>query len=126
MAQETQGRIVQKGDWTVTMTPDDLYRNPMEIAWTFDYELGAGKVEDLYKRAKKNQWDSDEILPWDTQVDPSNPLIADRASLFPQMPFFKTLSKSQQETFIAHSTAQLLSQFLHGEQGALMTAACVT
>ena len=126
MAQETQGRVVQKGDWKVTMTPDDLYRNPMEIAWTFDYELGEGKVEDLYKRAKKNQWDSDEILPWDTQVDPSNPLIADRASLFPQMPFFKKLSKTQQETFTAHSTAQLLSQFLHGEQGALMTAACVT
>jgi hypothetical protein len=126
MAQEKHGRVVKKGDWKVTMTPDDLYRNPMEIAWTFDYELGEGKVEDLYKRAKKNQWDSDEILPWDTVVDPSNPLIADRASLFPQMPFFKKLSKSQQETFTAHSTAQLLSQFLHGEQGALMTAACVT
>ena len=37
-------RIVQKGGWTVTMTPDDLYRNPMEIAWTFDYLLGRGKV----------------------------------------------------------------------------------
>jgi hypothetical protein len=42
------------------------------------------------------------------------------------MPFFDTLSKSQRETFNAHSTAQLLSQFLHGEQGAVMTAAAVT
>ena len=126
MHQEKQGREVRKGDWMVTMTPDDLYRNPMEIAWTFDYALGQDKVEDLYKRAKQNQWDSDVLLPWDTEVDPSNPLIADRSSLYPQMPFFKKLSKSQQETFIAHSTAQLLSQFLHGEQGALMTAACVT
>lgn len=126
MFQDVQGREVRKGDWKVTMTPDDLYRNPMEIAWTFDYALGKGKVEDLYKRAKQNQWDSDELLPWDTKVDPSNPLIADRSSMYPQMPFFKKLSKSQQETFIAHSTAQLLSQFLHGEQGALMTAAAVT
>jgi len=119
-------RTITKGDWKVSMTPDDLYRNPMEIAWTFDYALGRGKVEELYKRAKQNQWDSDELLPWNTQVDPSKPLISDRASLFYQMPFFKKLSKSQQETFTAHSTAQLLSQFLHGEQGALMTAACVT
>lgn len=126
MVQETQARVVRKGDWKVTMTPDDLYRNPMEIAWTFDYALGQDKVEDLYRRAKLQQWNSDEILPWDTQVDPSNPLIADRSSLYPRMPFFKKLSKSQQETFTAHSTAQLLSQFLHGEQGALMTAACVT
>jgi hypothetical protein len=124
MAQEH--KIVRKGDWTVSMTPDDLYRNPMEIAWTFDYLLGKGKVEDLYKRAKQNQWDADVTLPWDTKVDPSSPLINDRSSMYHAMPFFQKLSKSQRETFTAHSTAQLLSQFLHGEQGALMTAACVT
>jgi len=124
MAQEA--KVIRKGSWTVTMTPDDLYRNPMEIAWTFDYALGRGKVEDLYKRAKQNQWDSDELLPWDTIVDPSSPLIADRSSVYYKMPFFQKLSKTQRETFTAHSTAQLLSQFLHGEQGALMTAACVT
>ncbi|MBI3676595.1 MAG: ferritin-like domain-containing protein [Proteobacteria bacterium] len=124
--QSVKGQTVKKGDWKVTMTPDDLYRNPMEIAWTFNYDFGKGKVEDLYKRAKQNQWDSDELLPWDTKVDPSNPLITDRSSMYHKMPFFHRLSKTQRETFIAHSTAQLLSQFLHGEQGALMTAACVT
>jgi hypothetical protein len=129
LARETAPKkpnLVKKGSWQVSMTPDDLYRNPMEIAWTFDYMFGNGKVEDLYKRAKQNQWDSDDILPWDTKIDPSQPLISDRSSVYHKMPFFKKLSKSQQETFTAHSTAQLLSQFLHGEQGALMTAACVT
>ena len=126
MLQAFQGNVVRKGDWKVTMTPDDLYRTPMEIAWTFSYDLGDEKVEDLYRRAKLCQWNSDEILPWDTKVDPSNPLIADRSSLYHRMPFFNRLSKKQRETFTAHSTAQLLSQFLHGEQGALMTAACVT
>ena len=116
----------KKGDWKVTMTPDDIYRNPMDIAWTFDYIFSEDKVEDLYNRAKQNQWDADEILPWDTEVDPSKPMINDRSDVYHRMPFFKKLSKSQQETFTAHSTAQLLSQFLHGEQGALMTAACVT
>ncbi|MEQ1756490.1 MAG: ferritin-like domain-containing protein [Micropepsaceae bacterium] len=126
MTAATTGKVINKGKWEVTMTPDDLYRNPMDIAWSFDYLFGKGKVEDLYKRAKQNQWDSDELLPWDTKVDPSNPLIADRSSVYHKMPFFNKLSKSQRETFTAHSTAQLLSQFLHGEQGALMTAACVT
>lgn len=120
------GKVVSKGDWKVTMTPDDIYRNPMDIAWTFDYIFSEDKVEDLYKRAKQNQWDSDALLPWDTHVDPSRPLIANDSDIYHKMPFFKKLSKSQQETFTAHSTAQLLSQFLHGEQGALMTAACVT
>lgn len=119
-------KVVSKGDWKVSMTPDDIYRNPMDIAWTFKYIFSEDKVEDLYKRAKQNQWDSDDLLPWDTQVDPSRPLIANDSDIYHKMPFFKRLSKSQQETFTAHSTAQLLSQFLHGEQGALMTAACVT
>lgn len=126
MTAEQEGKLVQKGDWKVMMNPDDIYRSPMDIAWHFSYEFGEEKVEDLYNRAKQNQWDSDELLPWDHEVDPSNPIIADRSSGYQKMPFFSKLSKSQQETFTAHSTAQLLSQFLHGEQGALMTAACVT
>ena len=126
MAEPSNAPVVKKGDWKVTMNPDDIYRNPMDIAWTFAYEFGEDKVQDLYNRAKQNQWDSDEYLPWDHEVDPSKPLIADRSSIYHKIPFFSKLNKSQQETFTAHSTAQLLSQFLHGEQGALMTAACVT
>ena len=112
--------------WHVDMNPDDIYKNPMNIAWVFKYALSGDKVEDLYRRAKQNQWDSDEYLPWDTPVDPSKPMMRERLDVYHRMPFFSKLSKSQQETFTAHSTAQLLSQFLHGEQGALMTAACVT
>ena len=126
MSANAGAKVVSKGDWKVSMTPDDIYRNPMDIAWTFNYSFSEDKVEDLYKRAKQNQWDSDDLLPWDTVVDPSRPLIANDSDIYHKMPFFKKLSKSQQETFTAHSTAQLLSQFLHGEQGALMTAACVT
>ena len=77
-----KAKVVNKGDWKVTMTPDDIYRNPMDIAWTFDYIFSEDKVEDLYKRAKQNQWDSDDLLPWDTQVDPSRPLIANDSDIY--------------------------------------------
>ncbi|MDZ4136295.1 MAG: hypothetical protein U1D06_12000, partial [Paracoccaceae bacterium] len=112
--------------WLAGKTPDDIYRSPLEIAWTFDYLMSGDKIEDLYRRAKQDQWNSDERLPWDMTVDPSRPLIKDAQDIYHRMPFFQKLSKSQQENFTAHSTAQLLSQFLHGEQGALMTAACIT
>ncbi len=126
MTQDAMTQAKTRDDWKVSMNPDDIYKNPMSIAWTFDYFLSGDKVEDLYKRAKQDQWNSDELLPWDTEVDPSKPLINDRSDIYHRMPFFAKLSQRQQETFTAHSTAQLLSQFLHGEQGALMTAACVT
>ena len=100
------------------------YKTPMDVSWNFDYEAGVPKIEDLYKRAKDNQWNADH-LKWETPIDPSNPIIAADHSMYYKMPFFNKLSKVQQETFGAHSTAQLLSQFLHGEQGALLTAATI-
>jgi hypothetical protein len=112
--------------WLGDKTPDDIYRSPLEIAWTFDYLMSGDKIEDLYRRAKQDQWNSDERLPWDLTIDPSRPMMNDEQDIYHRMPFFKKLSKSQQERFTAHSTAQMLSQFLHGEQGALMTAACIT
>jgi P-aminobenzoate N-oxygenase AurF len=104
--------------------PSETYQAMMDVAWKFDYQSGVAKLDDLYKRAKDNQWNADD-LKWETYIDPANPIIAPDHSLYFKMPFFQKLSARQRETFSAHSTAQLLSQFLHGEQGALMTAATI-
>ena len=96
----------------------------MKVSWNFDYESQVAKLDDLYNRAKENQWNAAD-LDWDTPIDPSSPLIASQHSQYARMLFFQRLSQQQQETFSAHSTAQLLSQFLHGEQGALLAAATV-
>ncbi len=100
------------------------YDTPMKVSWNFDYESPIARLGDLYERAKENQWNVSD-LAWDTAIDPSNPIIAANHSQYSRMPFFQRLSREQQETFMAHSTAQLLSQFLHGEQGALLTAATI-
>jgi hypothetical protein len=100
------------------------YETLMQVSWNFDYEGQVAKLDDLYHRAKENQWNAAE-LAWDTPIDPSNPIIAPEHSQYARMPFFQKLSADQQATFSAHSTAQMLSQFLHGEQGALLTAATV-
>lgn len=103
----------------------DSYKTLMEVSWNFDYETDIEKVKDLYTRAKNNQWNADE-LKWDVSIDPSNPIMRRENTQYYDMPFFKKFSPAQQETFIAHSTAQMLSQFLHGEQGALLTASTIT
>jgi len=103
----------------------ESYKAPMEVTWNFDYDGEIPKISDLYTRAKSNQWNADD-LDWDSPIDPSNPIMTPEHSQYGRMPFFQKLSQSQQETFTAHSTAQILSQFLHGEQGALMTASAIT
>jgi hypothetical protein len=104
----------------------DTYATPMEIAWQFDYAIDIQKLRNLYSKAKQNQWDGEQQLDWSTEVDPSKPIVGEDRFMFHRVPFFQRLSPTQRETFTAHATAQLLSQFLHGEQGALMTAAAVT
>jgi hypothetical protein len=112
-------------------TPDDwrtseVLSAPMEIAWQFDYAIDLDTLKNLYSKAKQRQWNADEALDWDTPIDPSKPIMADDQNQLLRLPLFGKLSKSQQEMLTAHSTCHLLSQFLHGEQGALMTAAAVT
>ncbi len=104
----------------------ESYETAMEIAWQFDYEMGIDKLRSLYSKSKKLQWDGEVDLDWSTEVDPAKPIIDDDRFGLSEIPFVKRLSKSQQETFRAHVGAQRLSQFLHGEQGALMTAATLT
>ena len=62
------------------------------------------------------------------EIDPSKPIVDE--STFRLRQAIAVLQKLSEvasvEAFTAHSTAQLLSQFLHGEQGALMTAAALT
>jgi hypothetical protein len=111
-----------QGDWTRS----DVLRTPMEIAWQFDYAIDIEKLRNLYSKSKRLQWDAEVDLDWSQTIDPSRPLVDETRFAYDRIPFFKTLSDAQREAWTAHTSAHLLSQFLHGEQGALMTAAALT
>ena len=109
-------------NWETT----DILKAPMEICWQFDYEIHIDKLHNLYKKSKRMMWDSDVDIDWTREIDPSKPLVGGQRLDFDKIPVLAKLSDSQRELFTAESTAHLLSQFLHGEQGALMTAAALT
>jgi hypothetical protein len=107
------------------MSPD-AFRTPMEITWQFEYAIGIERLRQLYSKAKRQQWDAEHEIDWSLPIDPGRPIIEEERFGFGRVPFLQRLSKGQQETFRAHVGAHRLSQFLHGEQGALMTAAALT
>jgi hypothetical protein len=86
-------------------------------------------MAELYARAKQGQWDSAE-LPWTTSVDPLNPEVPLISASFADPEVMAKhgvrLSPAEQMEFRYSITAWMLSQFLHGEQGALYAAAQVT
>jgi hypothetical protein len=105
----------------------EVLKSPMEICWQFAYEIDSDKLKALYAKAKKYQWDAEADLDWSYQVDPSRPLMEDDVvgGVF-RVPLVQKLNDSQRQSLTAQLVAHRLSQVLHGEQGALMTAAALT
>ncbi len=95
--------------------------------WT--YPSDQPEMAELYRRAKTGQWDGDS-LPWHIDVDPMNPereLLPREFISFDGMADAGIKLTETEERKLAHSLATwMLSQFLHGEQGALFAAAQVT
>ncbi len=95
--------------------------------WTYPNDQPEMRV--LYERAKKGQWES-ASLPWATSVDPMNPEVPIMPENFFDFALFEEvgvrLDARQQRETLTSLAAWTLSQFLHGEQGALFAAAQVT
>jgi len=115
---------MEKAEPTRSLT--DLLKSPMEICWQFGYAIDDEKLGRLYSKAKGLQWDAETDIPWDKPIDPSRPIVDEEQFGLTAIPFVQGLPRSKQEAMRAHIAAYQLSQFLHGEQGALMTAAALT
>ena len=109
-------------------------QNHADTIYTWNYDKGERPaLNKLYEKAKNAQWNGETDLPWDTDVDPekviaenaiANAGVASDASSMRALggPFAK-LSDEDYLRFGIESNIWTLSQFLHGEQGALVCTA---
>jgi hypothetical protein len=116
------------------MSSTFLYRLPVEqtswkiggettTSFTWEYEDGSQELLRLYAKAKKSQWDADERLDWSIELDPDNPMgLDDRQIAIYGTPLWNRLSDKERANVRRNLQANSLSQFLHGEQGALVAA----
>ncbi len=97
----------------------------------YSWRYGSVKegLRELYEKAKREQWNGATQLAWDTPVDPESEIVPAVFNPLEDYGPFKRCSAKEQAHFRHATLAWQLSQFLHGEQGALMTAsqlvACV-
>jgi hypothetical protein len=90
--------------------------------YAWDYaDLGLG-LRELYEKAKREQWNGAAQLAWNTRVDPESEIIP--AALNPLQDYrpFRQLDARGVARFRHAMLSWQLSQFMHGEQGALLTA----
>lgn len=120
-----RGLILQRGKGS---TSTDI---PSEYRAHFNWEYGHDKpqLDKLYKAAKKNQWNGDTDLDWATQVDfyhPDYDMLKEDLVPMVNHPSYRRLTLKEKQEQRAAVLAWLMSQFLHGEQGALFAACQVT
>ncbi len=104
--------------------------NNADSIFTWDYSLSRPPLRKLYEKAKVGQWNATTDLPWDTEVDIEGTIIKDQEILgsgidpnaYADTPVAKWGDKEWLE-FGIESRNWSLSQFLHGEQGALICTA---
>jgi hypothetical protein len=89
-------------------------------AWNYS-SVKAG-LGDLYEKAKREQWNSTTQLAWDTEVDPEGEIIPPGLNPLAEYPPFLKLNEKERRRLRHAQMALQLSQFLHGEQGALIVA----
>jgi hypothetical protein len=104
---------------------------PAEFTW--DYDKGAKpQLDRLYEKAKKAQWNGQTDLDWSIEVDQEKVVMNNAAANQDQMQWGPTeLAGTVLETwgdkewlkFGMENQNWLLSQFMHGEQGALLCTA---
>lgn len=103
-------------------------RHDAHFDWT--YPSDNSEMRELYTRAKMGQWNSDTTLEWSTSVDPydpGRPLLPEGFLDFDRLATYGPKLDGKERACLVHSlTSWMLSQFLHGEQGALFAAAQVT
>ena len=104
---------------------------PVDFDASFDwkYERSFPEMARLYEVAKESQWNGATALDWTRNVDPrdpSRPLLPESFVPFAALRGWQKGSVEERAMLTHALTSWLLSQFLHGEQGALFAAAQVT
>ncbi|MEO1136763.1 MAG: ferritin-like domain-containing protein [Pseudomonadota bacterium] len=102
--------------WTV---PQDF-----EAAFDWEYDDGRKQMMHLYQKGKDMQWDALDRIDWSLQLDEENPMqIPDEMGGMQTTPVWAKMNNKEKAEFRRNMQAWTTSQFMQGEQAALICAA---
>ncbi|MCB8903123.1 MULTISPECIES: ferritin-like domain-containing protein [unclassified Streptomyces] len=117
------------------MSTRDLYTTaPSTPSWqvpatgaarfSWEYEDGRERLLALYQKGKDKQWDGATRIDWDLEVDPYDPLgTPDEVLTLHGTRHWAMMTEKDKGDLRRHYASWQFSQFLHGEQGAMICAA---
>ena len=101
----------------------EIFHTPLTGAYNWDYTVADNRIKKLYELGKELNWNGSIDLNWD-YTHPADKRIMEPDEELPHeaLDAYNDLTEEEKILFDRHSTAELMSQFLHGEQGALLVA----
>ena len=112
--------------------PEHTLGSGGDTVFTWDYSRSRAQLGRLYEKAKGSQWNAATDLPWDTDVDPerlARTMVAGgraerlRSRAAEVGSEVSRWGDAEWLRFAMEGQNAFLSQFLHGEQGALLCTA---
>ncbi len=100
----------------------EIFQTPLTGSYNWDYETANTKIRRLYELGKRFNWNSELDVDWTQPAPAPGAGGQDGPEGFVDHPKWRALTPEQKADFAHRTVAQTLSQFLHGEQGALMVA----
>lgn len=109
----------------------EVFHTPLNGSYNWDYQLAENRIKKLYELGKELNWNATHDIDWsqspnfqDRSNNHSMRAIAlnENNNAFVDFPAYKVLSEEEKLEFARHMQAWTISQFLHGEQGALLVA----
>ena len=98
----------------------EIFQTPLSGSYNWDYTLQDDRIKKLYDLGKQLNWDPQIDINWDRPW-PEEEQAPELMNLHDYQPYLD-LSDKKKEEFWLHMNSWSLSQFLHGEQGALLVA----
>ncbi|MEZ5896295.1 MAG: ferritin-like domain-containing protein [Parvularculaceae bacterium] len=105
---------------------DPVWTIPQHFETAFDWEFDEGRksLMHLYQKGKDMQWDAQGRINWDDELNPDNPMeLPDELSGIYHTPIWGKASARERAEMRRHFQAWTISQFLQGEQAAMICAA---
>jgi hypothetical protein len=105
-----------------TLDTSERLSTTIDLAYDWEYGSRLRALRDLYDKSKRSQWNPDAALPWHLDVDPARERWPEEVFPLYGSGLYATLSAKEIASLQGEINAWMLSQFLHGEQGALLAA----
>ena len=98
----------------------EIFQTPLSGSYNWNYTIQDDRIKKLYDLGKQLNWDPEMDIDWDRPW-PTEERQPEMMNLHEYGPYLAMDDKTKDE-FWLHMNAWSLSQFLHGEQGALLVA----